>query len=311
MKIFFLHPGKANYPELAAYESYFGRQGFTVYSGTMAEFDKSALGDDCILWCVMGFYPRLPKAKFVVHDYRSLSTGRLGGLKDYLKKIVNPTPSLRIFQNERMRAEMNFNDGVPVAMLPMGVPDWIFSEGESSPDAPVHTFCYIGEMSKERRFDRVLSSYVDYARNRDCSFILVGKPEDEIYRRFNGSRGLHFAGRKPQKETLAIVSAAEFAVCYFPVHRPHCFQTPTKLLEYAALGKRILCNDSVSNISTANDLAIGTVIAGRYVFDALGDAWQTQAPYNEPDRLRGLTWDSVLNDSGVAGYLQAVSDAPA
>lgn len=206
---------------------------------------------------------------------------------------------------------MNFNDGVPVAMLPMGVPDWIFSEGESSPDAPVHTFCYIGEMSKERRFDRVLSSYVDYARNRDCSFILVGKPEDEIYRRFNGSRGLHFAGRKPQKETLAIVSAAEFAVCYFPVHRPHCFQTPTKLLEYAALGKRILCNDSVSNISTANDLAIGTVIAGRYVFDALGDAWQTQAPYNEPDRLRGLTWDSVLNDSGVAGYLQAVSDAPA
>lgn len=308
MNIFFLHPGKANYPEIAAYEAFFSSEGYVVCSGVMDDFDRFEFKDDCVLWCVMGFYPRLPKARMVIHDYRSLSTGHLGWLKDYLKKRLHATPGLRIFQNERMREAMNFSDDVPVITLPMGVPDWIFDKVRKFPEAPTHTFCYIGEMSRERRFDKVLSSYVEYTRGRDCSFVLVGKPEDEIYERFHGVPGIHFVGRKSQQETLEIVSAAEFAVCYFPVHRPHCFQTPTKLLEYAALGKRILCNESPSNISTAMELGIKTVVAGRYVFDGLSDAGSNRANRNEPDQLRQLAWNALLTRSKVVRHLRMASE---
>jgi hypothetical protein len=305
MKLFILHPGSAHYPEIDAYTTYFTARGFEVASGCRNDHARLASPGDWILWCIMGFYPRAPRARLVIHDYRSLSIGRLAPVKDRIKRHLQHTPDLRIFQNERLRDALGFRDGVPACLLPMGVPDWIFALAhEPIPPGPAGRFCYIGEMSIERRFDDVLRSYQDYRRSPEDTLMLVGEPDPRIHARFSGVPGITFAGRLSQRDALRVVARSEYAVCYFPTHRPHCYQTPTKLLEYAALGKRILCNGSATHAALSRQLGIRCHVAGRAIFDDL-PAPLPSIPPNDPERLRHMTWQTVIDASGVAEWLRS------
>ncbi|KVN14193.1 MULTISPECIES: glycosyltransferase [unclassified Burkholderia] len=308
MKVFILHPGKANYPEIAAYRDFLGQRGFDVHDGDASAYARLDGRSDCILWCIMGFYRSLPPARFVIHDYRSLSVGRLAAIKDTIKRALNAKPDLRIFQNERMRDAMAFRDGTPSLLLPMGVPDWIFEiANESAGEGPAGRFCYIGEMSRERGFHKVLAAYRAAPRTMRDTLVLVGQPEPEIHDAFRHVDGITFVGRVPQRDALRIVLRSDYAVCYFPYHRPHCFQTPTKLLEYAALGKKIVCNDAPSNVDAVKALGIRSHVTGASIFDELLPLAQLRAESNDPARLRRLGWTAVIAQSGVLARLEAVS----
>ncbi|MBR8129737.1 glycosyltransferase [Burkholderia ambifaria] len=305
MKIYILHPGRAHYPEIDAYTTYFTARGVEVVAGCLDDYARLAAPGDWILWCIMGFYPRALRARIVIHDYRSLSIGRAAPMKDWIKRHLQPTPDLRIFQNERLRDALAFRDGVPACLLPMGVPDWIFTLAhEPVPAGPAGRFCYIGEMSIERRFDDVLHAYQDYRRSPDDTLVLVGEPDPRIRARFANVPGIAFTGRLSQRDALRVVARSDYAVCYFPTHRPHCYQTPTKLLEYAALGKRILCNGSATHAALSRLLGIRCHMAGRAIFDDL-PAPLPSIPSNDPARLRHMAWRTVIDESGVAEWLRA------
>jgi len=322
MKVFILHPGKANYPEIAAYGRRLRTHGFEVFDGDLDAYARFADRDVCILWCIMGFYRALPPARFVIHDYRSLSVGRLAAVKDRVKRVLNVRPDLRIFQNERMRDAMAFRDGVRTLLLPMGVPDWIFDPvdagacvdvaaggdvGAGAAPTPAGRFCYIGEMSRERGFHNVLAAYRDARRDEADTLVLVGHPEPDIRAAFAGTPGIRFVGRVPQADALRIVRSSEYAVCFFPYHRPHCFQTPTKLLEYASLGKKIVCNDAPSNLRTANELGIQCHVTGAAIFDELFPLSRIRARRPDPAAMKSLEWGRVIERSGVLAYIDAVA----
>ncbi|KVS71651.1 glycosyltransferase [Burkholderia cepacia] len=318
MKVFILHPGKANYPEIAAYRGRLGTHGFEVFDGDLDAYARFPARDVCILWCIMGFYRALPPARFVIHDYRSLSVGRLAAVKDGVKRMLNVRPDLRIFQNEQMRDAMAFRDGVRALLLPMGVPDWIFDRADAGSDrvapgsadvAPIVSgkFCYIGEMSRERGFHKVLAAYRDARRDESDTLVLVGQPEPEIHAEFVDTPGIRFVGRVPQPEALRIVRDSEYAVCFFPYHRPHCFQTPTKLLEYASLGKRIICNDAPSNVRTANELGIQCHVTGAAIFDELFPLSRIRATRPDPAAMQSLEWGRVIERSGVLAFIDAAA----
>lgn len=308
MSVFILHPGKANYPEIAAYGDFLGKAGIPASDGDIAALMDGAAGRPSVLWCIMGLYRSLPDADYVIHDYRSLSVGRLAYVKDRVKRVLNVTPNLRIFQNERMREAMGFRDGVPSLLLPMGVPDWIFSvSDDGNPSAPSGKFCYIGEMSRERGFDKVLAAFRDARRDASDTLVLVGNPEQRIFDEFRDVPGIVFTGRVPQQDALKIVCRSEYAICYFPYHRPHCFQTPTKLLEYAALGKAIICNDAPSNVLAARELAIRCHITGPTIFQDLFESESFDTQHNDPAKLRSLEWSRVIAGSGVLNHIQAAA----
>ncbi|AOJ67839.1 MULTISPECIES: glycosyltransferase [Burkholderia] len=308
MKVFILHPGKANYPEIAAYRDFLGQRGFDVHDGDASAYARFGDRSNCILWCIMGFYRSLPPARFVIHDYRSLSVGRLAAVKDALKRALNAKPDLRIFQNERMRGAMAFRDEIPSLLLPMGVPDWIFGiANEPAGEGPAGRFCYIGEMSRERGFHRVLAAYRDAPRTARDTLVLVGEPEREIHETFGHIAGIQFVGRVPQRDALKIVQRSEYAVCYFPYHRPHCFQTPTKLLEYAALGKKIVCNDAPSNVDATRTLGIRSHVTGASIFDELLPLARLRVPRNEPAWMKWLGWTAMISQSGVTEHLDAIA----
>jgi glycosyltransferase involved in cell wall biosynthesis len=261
----------------------------------------------------MGCYRALPPARFMIHDYRSLSVGRLASIKDRVKRVLNVRPDLRIFQNERMRDAMAFRDGVRSLLLPMGVPDWIFEPADADADtvATAKTasgrFCYIGEMSRERGFHKVLAAYRDSQRDEADTLVLVGNPEPEIRAAFADTPGIRFVGRVPQRDALRIVRDSEYAVCFFPYHRPHCFQTPTKLLEYASLGKKIVCNDAPSNVRTAHELGIQCHVTGATIFDELFPLSRIRATSPDPAAMKSLEWGRVIERSGVLAYIDAVA----
>jgi glycosyltransferase involved in cell wall biosynthesis len=309
VKVFILHPGKANYPEITAYTAFLVRHGFEVFEGDSVVYARFPFKAECVLWCIMGFYRAHDGARFVIHDYRSLSLGQLAWVKDGIKRSFNAKPQLRVFQNERMHDAMGFRDRIPSALLPMGVPDWIFNlddEQDAVAQAlPAGRFCYIGEMSRERGFDKVLAAWRAAPRETGESFVLVGRPEPDIYEAFRHTPGLEFVGRVPQADALRIVRRSDYAICYFPYHRPHCFQTPTKLLEYAALGKKIICNDAPSNVLACAELDIRSLVTGPAIFDGLPPASRIAIENNDPRRLRGLEWTSVIERSGVLSHIEA------
>lgn len=303
-KIFLLHPGRANYPELMAYKDFYQARGIDVVAGTIGDYQALERKSDYLLWAIMGFYPNRMDSRFVIHDYRSLSVGSTAALKDLAKRLMNARPDLRIFQNTRQQEIMKFHDDVPSVILQMGVPNWIFDVPQPTPGArSIADFCYIGDMSFERGFHHVVDAFLANFRYGDSSLLLVGKPEPRFHERYAGKHGLIFAGTLPQRDALALVAQSSIAVSYFPYHRPHCYQTPTKLLEYAALGKKILCNDSPSNIACCEALGINSVITSSTIFAGVSADTIRAAKSNNRDHFTQLMWDNVIEKSNITNYL--------
>jgi glycosyltransferase involved in cell wall biosynthesis len=263
--------------------------------------DYGKIGDpeNYVLWCIMGFYPKKLVARYIIHDYRSLSVGSYITLKDAAKRVLQPRPHLRIFQNDSMRELMNFKDGVETILLPMGVPDWIFSSqtlGNGS--LPSGTFCYMGEITRERGVDEFLAGFVSAGRSSE-TLVLVGAVEKEIADTYQGAPGLIFTGRLSQRDALDVVKNCTFAISTIPYTRPYNVQTPTKLLEYAALGKRIICNDSPSNLNAAAAFGIQCKVTGPDIFAGMGHLSDSAVPLNDPSTLEHLRWNNVIAASGI------------
>ena len=304
MKIFILHPGKANYPEISAYSEYFRKHGWEVVSGTFDQYRRFSDARKCVLWCIMGFYPRKLVAKYVIHDYRSLSVGANSVLKDRVKRTLQPKPDLRIFQNPLMLELMGFHDGVQTIFLPMGVPDWIFSlNSKDDSSLPSGTYCYIGEITRQRGFTSFIADYLA-ARRSSQSLVLVGTVEKEIFDLYGDQKGIVFTGRLAQRDALAVVRNCEYAISTIPYCRPYNVQAPTKLLEYAALGQRIICNDSPSNLIAIRESGIQCLVTGPRVFSGVADLHSDTVPVNDPSSLTHLRWSHVIAASGVDRYLR-------
>lgn len=302
MQIFFLHPGKAAYPEIAAYKEYFGGRAYML-DGTLDEYNSIKNKSEYLVWCIMGFYPRSLKAKYVIHDYRSLSIGKHAKIKDLIKRLAMPKPNLRIYQNHMIESAMKFSDRVPSIHLQMGVPKWIY---DIKPDSslPKATFCYIGEITKDRGMDLVINAFIKSRRETD-SLILVGNVEQKIHKEFKKAPGVTFTGKMTQKQALIIVKNSEYCICRIPKKYPYDYQMPTKFIEYAAEGKIIICNDSPSNNLAIQTLRYPAIISDDAIFSASLfekiETWKCdQTAYT------GLDWHAVIDNSNINSYIAKV-----
>ena len=123
----FIHEGKAAYPDVKAYRSYFGARYDTI-ENTPSE---AASADDLrasACWYMMGFYPKKIGCAVTIHDYRSLSVGRFRKTKDRIKRLLTADPDIRIFQNEAIRNALGFPMDERTYYLPMGVPEFFIEK---------------------------------------------------------------------------------------------------------------------------------------------------------------------------------------
>lgn len=294
--LYFVHEGRAAYPEIAAYQSFFAPR-FTCQSVRPEALASGKVNERTLAWYMMGFYPRRPAVQFVLHDYRSLSVGRGHACKDWVKRVFTARPDLRIFQNEEMAAVMGFRDNVSTFFLPMGVPDSVLSLRQEPVAAPVCDFCYIGALSQERQSWRMIDSFLRRF-GASKTFHLYGTPEESIAARYRDHANIVFHGAAPQETVFRALRRTRVAVNYFPDHFPHTLQTPTKLLEYAALGLRVLSNEHPQSRLTAARYGLHSLWGeGADMFRAVPDTLEWMG--NEAFDPTPLLWPSVIAASGV------------
>lgn len=299
-RLIFIHDGKAHYPSVGANKAYF-KDRYECLEMTYEEAKAKGGTQDAILWYMMGFYPKakLP-ARLTIHDYKSLSIGRGKGLKDWLKARFNHKPDLRILK-EGMEDIYRFNDGIPFVHQDIGVPDSILEYRNKQAAKPEYDFCYFGVMTRERNFDLVLESFLK-KYGESSSLLLMGNAEAEIRERFGSHKNIVFTGTLPQQKVFGNILNSRVVVCYFPNHYPHTIQTPTKLLESAALGARILANRQPMNELRAKQYGIEVEWGSNEDIFAEIPAkldWKDNSKLN----IKALLWSAMVKNTGIEAIM--------
>jgi glycosyltransferase involved in cell wall biosynthesis len=201
----------------------------------------------------------LLRAKDGTARYPFLYRIRGAGFRVLLYRLLLPAADHVFVQSEQMRTDIAA-EGIPaekMTAVPMGVRADLCEMAEPSAQrkliaANVPSILYLGALDKVRRLDfliralgRVLLS-IPAAR-----LYLVGRgddPADEAFLESEVSRlGLQssviFVGQLPQAEALQLVREAD--VCVSPLYPTPIMRasSPTKVVEYMAMGKPVVAND--------------------------------------------------------------------
>lgn len=237
MKILFMRSENAFLPEIDAYIDYFNKtKEFNAYDSSKIKDYK--LADFDVIWEFKGFGGiKKNKNQILIHEYASLSTGRFPILKNFIKSKINPKPDLRVFLNENVKKGFKFNDSVDSCYRDMGIDERFISQDEVEKE---FDFVYVGSIGKEREMDKFLKAFTEKDNGTLC---LVGNVEDEIYSEYKEHKNLIFTGKVSYSEVPKIAAKAEYGINFMPDKYPFNIQTSTKLLEYLALGLKVVTTD--------------------------------------------------------------------
>lgn len=144
--------------------------------------------------------------------------------------------------------------------VPMGVDMESMPETPDSPGAPNgtsgnrHTAVYLGTLSRLRQHE--LELMIDAAKTvgqavPDFELLVIGESETESEKgwlaRYASAQGadrwVRFTGWLPYGEGLALASSCSLGLSPFPRGRMFESASPTKAIEYLALGLPVVCND--------------------------------------------------------------------
>ncbi len=239
MLIHFVHLGTAYLPELQAYAA------FVRAAGHEAQIHRqidTVPRDAAVLWWMCGqlssdLAKRYPAA-FHIHEYASTSVPPLAWLKDRIKRVRQPRPQYRIFQNEWVRRRMGFADAVPYEFRDMGIAPEFFEVMPGSGEAEFD-FVYLGEMRRLQHFLPVFEGIAQAGK----SVLLVGDLPEDLGRQLKLHAKLSVTGRVPHSDVPAQLGRARYGLNLVPDQLPYTRQTSTKLLEYCAAGLPVVSTD--------------------------------------------------------------------
>jgi hypothetical protein len=290
MPIHFIRNGPSYLPEIDAYCAYIqSRDHQTMVHDSSHAVPTSA----SVVWWFCGRVPlreahRL-RGAFQIHEYASASIPPYAWAKDQVKHWTQPRPDYRIYQNGWVRERMGFGDGVPHALRDMGVAEHFFYVPSNTP-APEFDLVYLGEMSRLLAFIPVLQTI--HAAGR--SLLLVGDVPAELQAQLPPN--VTCTGRVEHAQVPRHLRRARFGLNLVPNATPFHQQTSTKVLEYCAVGLRVVSNaypwaryfmaQHKANFYLLNDNAPSLTT----IFGEALDAY----PYEVPD-VRSLAWPLVLD----------------
>jgi glycosyltransferase involved in cell wall biosynthesis len=295
-KILFERSVNAYLPEIDAYIEYFNKisEYQAIDSLTLSDISYN---DFDLIWKFMGSdYQKIDIP--VVHEYASLSLGKLGKIKNFIKKNLNTKPSLRVFLNEEVKKEFGFNDNLPFVYRDMGIKECFFyPENEDKQ----YDFVYLGVISSERKIDFMLRNLIEKCKDMK-SIILIGSPEDKIYSEFKSYRNITFVGRLDQKDIPEVASKAVYGINYIPNEYPYHLQTSTKLLEYLAMGLKIVTTgyywvDKFERDTNMKFYKINPDLSNIMQCDNYEYVNQSVVQYK---------WDEVLSKSGILDKVNSI-----
>ncbi|MDR0676288.1 MAG: hypothetical protein LBF97_04540, partial [Elusimicrobiota bacterium] len=241
----------------------------------------------------------LKKFPFLIHEYPSLSTGKLAKIKTYLKKRFNTKPNLRIFLNENVKNGFNFDDDIDFIYRDMGILKLFFEQKETKKE---YDFVYIGEINFDREIDRLLKIFTE-PKMKDFTILLIGKPNSKIYKKFNKYKNIHFTGAVNYSIVPLLASKAVYGINWRPNKYPHNLQTSTKFLEYCALDLKIISlhNDYSNEFAYKNGIKFYNINEKIDNFDI--DKIKNFEYNSFFDKIKEFEWLNYLNKIDLKGQL--------
>lgn len=294
MKIAFVNSGKSYLPEIKAYIDYLNKRGYSameVYSDQKEVIEKFD-----IVWKFMGLdMKRDNKNQFYIHEYCSLSVGKFSKQKDLLKKYLNRKPAGRIFLNEELYQRMNFKDNLPFLKRDMGISQSFYT----TQDKKDYDFIYFGDTSNSRKLNFLLNNFK--TQNKDQNIILIGTISNELYRNFKNTDNIIFTGKLSHEDVPAVASKAVYGINYVPDIFPFNIQTSTKLLEYCALGLKII----TTNYNWVNQFEESRGARFLKVEEDLKNFTRDRIEkfdFHTPN-VEDLKWENIFENIGLINYL--------
>ena len=237
MLIHFICNGFSNMSEINAYCAYIHSRGHRTM---VHDYSFTVPANSSVVWWFCGHVPpreahRLRRA-FQIHEYASASCPPYAWLKDQVKHWTQPQPDYRIFQNGWVRERMGFSDDVPYAIRDMGIGEHFFEE-PSHRTTPEFDVVYLGGLSH-------LLAFIPFLRAIDeagCSLLLVGDVPLELEAHL--PQYVTCTGRVPQTQVPHHLRRARFGLNLIPKKAPFQQQTSIRVLEYCAVGLRVISND--------------------------------------------------------------------
>jgi len=231
-RLLFISSGKAYLSSISAYKEYFGKTGeFEIYDSRDAQCPE--INECDLAWFFMGLYHEKISVPFI-HEYASLSVAPFAKIKDQLKKIIGPQPSLRLFLNQYVKDKMSFNDNIPFLFRDVGVHHSFYNVDSKKE----YDFVYCGAMDKSRSTQKLLKYFSTKLKNK--TLLVIGSISDELYGKYKRNDNIIFTGRLSYSEVPNEASKAVYGIDYKPDIYPYSYQTSTKILEYCAMGLKIV-----------------------------------------------------------------------
>jgi glycosyltransferase involved in cell wall biosynthesis len=297
IKILFIRGKEAFLPEIDAYIEYFNNTyEFKAYDSYKLEGDYKT-DDFDIIWEFKGFGGIKTNDKILVHEYASLSTGSFPLVKNNMKFIFNPKPNLRIFLNQNVKDGFNFKDEIDYCYRDMGINKNFINAAN---DKKEYDFVYVGSICKEREMGKFLEKFTKTNPGKLC---LIGNVDNEIYSTFKKNKDIIFTGKVAYLEVPQIAAKAEYGINYMPDKYPFNIQTSTKLLEYLALGLKVITTDYkwIREFEMQHNCNF-------YKFDRNAISFDIKKieshDYETNFRSEDFLWNRILEESKIYDYLK-------
>lgn len=295
MKIAFVNDGKSYLPEVRAYVDFLNKQnGFSAIE--VKKHQKELIKDCDIIWRFMGLdLKKNNNNQFHIHEYVSLSVGNFAKQKDFFKRYLNSKPSGRVFLNEKLLKKMNFNDNIPSLKRDMGISEGFYTIKQKKE----YDFVYLGDISQTRNIGSLLNYFKTI--NKGQSILLIGSVNEEIYKEFHNADNIVFTGKVNYEEVPNLASKAVYGINYVPNIFPFNIQTSTKLLEYCALGMKIITTD-YKWVNEFENSRGGKFLKIDEDLKNLTKKRIEEFEFKTPN-VDDLKWDSIFNQIGLVNFI--------
>lgn len=199
-----------------------------------------------------------------------------------LYRILFPFCSHIFVQSNEMKKYFNERYGIPknkMTPIPMGIDeDYVTKFCMQNSDGHLNAFhnekkfiAYIGEISIIRRIDLIIDAISELVQSgySNLHLLLIGGPPegqnlwwlDELLVKKNLKQKVTVTGWKPRKEAWDYLKNADIGISIFPRNIIFDTSTPTKIIEYAALGIPIIVSDNPDQKEFVENLRCGLSIS--------------------------------------------------
>lgn len=169
-----------------------------------------------------------------------------------LYRVVLPYADHVFVQSDQMKRDV-LRPGIAaerITSVPMGLPDCDLPDDFPQVEEPI--VLYLGTLARVRRLEMIFQAFAHVLQQvPDARLVVVGEgdmPEDRAAleaetRRLGLEQAVEFVGKVPREAALEWVGQA--AVCLSPFYPTFVLRStsPTKLIEYMAMGKAVVAND--------------------------------------------------------------------